>query len=160
MAAVVGTNSYITLTEADEYFDQRYGSTTWFDTADIDKEAALVSATQLLETLQFNGYAATTTQLLSWPRWGTYYDPKLGYQTNLDPTAIPDVVKTAQAEIAFNILLNPDVLESGPATTNLDVGGISLELIRKAPSIPPFVIQILKPYLVSAGYGATISYRR
>ena len=89
-------NSYVTLAEADSYFEFRLHSSAW-DNAD-DQEAALISATRMLDWyLKWKGEKATTTQALEWPRANVYdRDDNL-----LDETIIPQRVKDAACEMAL-----------------------------------------------------------
>lgn len=66
-------NSYATVEDADEALDYRVGAAAWSGLAADDKIRALVTATRDLDTLEFIGVRATSTQALEWPRTGTPY---------------------------------------------------------------------------------------
>lgn len=70
MAFVVGTNSYISVANADAYFSERLYSSTW-DALSLatDKEIALISAFKILE-VSFEWYYDKTdsTQIQEFPR--------------------------------------------------------------------------------------------
>jgi hypothetical protein len=98
---VAGENSYCTLAEANDYHDSRIHTATWFCTADSDKEKALIIATQLLDTYDYNGCKSNSSQSLQFPR----YD--MGDQI---PDGTPDAMKHAVAELAHS-LITADIAE-------------------------------------------------
>jgi hypothetical protein len=96
----VGSNSYVTLTEANTYFDGRMYSEAWTSlTDDIKRNQALVMATKRINTEKFYGTRESNTQALPFPRLS------LGYLDGifLDST-IPTILKEAQYELALHIL--------------------------------------------------------
>ena len=68
MALVKGTNTYVTVDEADTYFETRLDVAAWVNADVAQKEAALVTATSLLDEKPWNGYTPTVTQKLAFPR--------------------------------------------------------------------------------------------
>jgi hypothetical protein len=116
-------NSYPTLAEADTYFVARLFSDTWNDADESDKEAALVMATRLIDTLltphryfvppnfggqagffrtrpYWTGAAASSTQALAWPRTGMYN--RNGFA--ILSTVIPTELKQATAEFSIQLM--------------------------------------------------------
>ena len=61
-------NSYVTLAEADSYFETVPSSTTWDDKTDDAKNRSLISATRWIDSLNFYGDRCDADQALSWPR--------------------------------------------------------------------------------------------
>ena len=59
--------AYVTLAEADAYFETVPSSTQWDNKTD-DKNRALISATRWIDTLNFYGERCDNSQALSWPR--------------------------------------------------------------------------------------------
>lgn len=117
--ATVGSensNSYVTLAEANSYFESRIGSELW-TVANNDKRAmALITAANDIDRLlNPNGTIASDTQAMNFPRVGLV-DPK---GRNVLPTIIPVEIKKAQYEQAFYLLStggsinNPAVLGKG-----------------------------------------------
>ena len=86
MALVKGTNSYVTVAEADSYFAERLHSETWSGASPTDKEKALITATGLLDQKPWVGEAEDELQPLAFPRIGYYYDPKYGRDLDLIDT--------------------------------------------------------------------------
>lgn len=68
----VGTNSYISVADANTYFEARLGSSAWNDAGD-DKAVALIQATRSIDMQAFTGRKKTTTQNLNFPR--CFWDP-------------------------------------------------------------------------------------
>ena len=61
-------NSYVTLTEANDYFDTSPDSSTWTNKTDDQKKRALISATRWIDTLVFYGDRCDDGQALKFPR--------------------------------------------------------------------------------------------
>ena len=66
IATVGGTtsNSYVTVAAATVYFGDRLGNANWTAATADDKAAALITATGWLESLEYYGDRASTTQAL------------------------------------------------------------------------------------------------
>lgn len=97
------SNSYLTLAEADTYFDDR-AITAWTGSTytDDQKEAALIQATSWIDnTFQFIGEIDDTTQRLAWPRDAAY--DKEGRLVG--DTTHPEQVKNAVCEAALAYLV-------------------------------------------------------
>lgn len=124
MTITVGTDSYITVAEADAYSVGR-GWAAW-DTATVDqKEFALKEATVYLDqTYTFKGSIAEATQVLSWPR--KEVEDKEGRA--ISPTVVPQRVKDAQAEIGFRRLSAALVTNSASGTvTEIQTGSVRMK---------------------------------
>ncbi len=93
-------NSYVTLAEADAYFETVPSSTQWDNKQDDKKNRALISATRWIDTLHFYGDRCDTSQALNWPRNNYHVD-----RVELVCTAIPNEIKYATFELA-NALAN------------------------------------------------------
>lgn len=79
--------NYVDISYADTYFETRFNAKTWAPTSDPDKEALLTTATQIIDTLNYEGDKHDENQELEFPR-GT-------------DTTIPTPIKKACCEIAF-----------------------------------------------------------
>jgi hypothetical protein len=63
------SNTYASVADGDTYHDAHLYATAWTAATTANKEKALAMATRLIdEEFQFNGFKATTTQALQWPR--------------------------------------------------------------------------------------------
>ena len=128
MALVLNTNSYVTVADADAYFETRIDSAEWVTSSEDVKEQALVTATSLVDDKSWIGYAVSSSQALAWPRKeAKYYDPKMGQEISIADNEIPDRVKTAVYEQALHLVNNEDLLAGTTQTfESISVGSISL----------------------------------
>lgn len=69
------SNCYITLEEAEKYFEVRLNTAEWEKATDVIKEKALIMATGVIDILDFSGKKwkegtpdSEDYQALSWPR--------------------------------------------------------------------------------------------
>lgn len=61
-------NSYVTVSMADTYFDQRLNSTTWTALSSDDKARALIEAARRIDSFRFHGVPIWYKQKMQWPR--------------------------------------------------------------------------------------------
>ncbi len=157
MALVLGTNTYVTMVEADAYFDTRIDAGAWVNAQDDDQESALVTATLILDENQFIGVAVSSTQSLAWPRKGAYiFDPRLGQEVNFSVTEIPKRMKQAVLEMAYHLLSNENLLDNKTQNfEEISIGTITLKDSNndttRTPVVPTLVRKYLKPLLVNQG---------
>lgn len=121
MAAVIdatlsgaSANSYVTLAEADAYFETVPNSTTWDDKTDDQKNRAIISATRWIDSLNFYGDRCDAGQALKWPR--------NNYEVDLIPLAcdlIPQDIKYATYELARSLANDTDAVTGNTGTTGL-----------------------------------------
>jgi hypothetical protein len=166
IVATVGSasaNSYVTLAEADTYMESRLNSTTWDDATTDNQNRALVEATRELTNRVWKGYRVDSTQALSWPRqWAV--DPDSPTQDYYDTDTVPQRVKDATCELAFQFILagTTDVaaLESTAGIRSETVGPISTEyepfLKAQGLSRYPRVMDLIRPLLASAGVSVPV----
>lgn len=104
-ASVGGTasNSYITLSDANDYFDGRYENGLW-SLSDADAQRLLVSATRRIDAERFSGLKAVETQALQLPR--DIIANRDGYPYS--STIIPTNLENAVCELAYFILQSDD----------------------------------------------------
>lgn len=111
--AVVGSatfNAYCDVAFADAYHGGRLHNDTYWCATTAKKEAGIIWATRLLDTLEWKGSTSLTTQRLMWPRqWIT----SLYGATYLDSALIPTSIKNATAELAFWLLSNDTTAPTG-----------------------------------------------
>ena len=106
IVATVGSasaNSYVTLAECTTYMEARLNSDAFDDAVADDQNRALVEATRELTVLPWDGLQVTATQALAWPRqWSR--DPDSPVQDYFDTDVVPQRVKDATCELAFQFL--------------------------------------------------------
>ena len=61
-------NTYVTIEEADEYFNEKLGADFWADLDETSKEKALVTASRQIDIQPFLGRKADPEQEMSFPR--------------------------------------------------------------------------------------------
>ena len=99
------SNSYVTLAEADAYFETTPDESTWTNKTDDQKNRSIISATRYIDGFEFYGKRCTTTQALKWPRKEYKVDG-----VEIKCTFIPDDVKIATFELARALANNPNAL--------------------------------------------------
>lgn len=144
MAAVIdatlggaSANSYVTLVDADAYFETVPDSATWTDKTDDQKNRALISATRWIDALSFYGDRCSETQALKWPRDNYKVDG-----IDLACTLIPLGIEVATYELARALANDTDAITGSTGTTGLydqvELG--ELKVKYKASSMTPGVI--------------------
>jgi hypothetical protein len=138
MALQKGINSFVTIIEAEHYFYDRLNQAAWDSATDETVERALVTATGILNDLDWGGTATPTTSYpLSWPRDITYWDTISGkYETLEDDRSktsygtFPEDIKKATYELALHLIKNMSTIEDqasgSPRLKDLSVGSIKL----------------------------------
>ena len=145
------SNSYVTVQEADDYFDNRLHSDLWIDDVAI-KEKALITATRMLERyVDWLVLPFSDDQALTWPDSIT--------------EEIIDEVKEATFELAYNIIPEDRTAESDlKGFKSLKVGSLSIapdKEDRKGQSlIPDYIFQIVKNYGTLVGASAFVELQR
>ena len=88
-------NSYVTLAEANDYFETVPDSSTWTNKTDDQKNRSLIAATRWIDTLSYYGSRCDNGQALKFPRNNYTID-----NVELTCTTIPNNIKYAQFELA------------------------------------------------------------
>jgi len=159
MALVLNTNSYVTIADADAYFETRIDSAEWEGSNDEVKEQALVTATQLIDDRPWIGVAVSSSQALAWPRKDAkYYDPRMGQDISVASDETPPQVKIAVYEQALHLLQNEDLIAQKTQTfESISVGSISLSDsnndVTRTSITPAIVIKPLRPLIKRGSSG-------
>ena len=98
-------NSYVTLTEANDYFDTSPDSSTWTNKTDDQKKRSLISAARWIDTLVFYGDRCDDGQALKFPRNNYQVDG-----VELACSKIPNPIKYAQYELARALANDTDAI--------------------------------------------------
>ncbi len=154
MAVSKGTNSYVTVAEADAYFQYRLDAAAWVNSDVTRKGQALVTATSMLDEMTWAGTVISDPQNLAFPRVCEYFDPKLGALLYLDGYSVPDRIIKATYELAIHLLNNEGLLDSTDSVGSLSAGVITISNIVPAEKIPAMVRRLVKPLLINAGSNA------
>ena len=113
-------NSYVTLTEANTYFETVPDSSTWTDKTDDQKNRSLIAATRWIDTLNYYGSRCDNGQALKFPRNNYKID-----NVELTCTTIPNNIKYAQFELARALANDPDAM-TGNVGTNGNIAEAKL----------------------------------
>jgi hypothetical protein len=154
MALTKGTNAYVTVDEANAYFLDRLDVAAWTDAGDTQKSQSIVTATMLLDSFEWAGVAVSDSQSLAFPRAGSYFDPRVGYDVDLSSDKALNRINTATFELAYHLLNNDGLLDQTGSVTNLQIGNIDLSRIRRPDTLPQHVKNLVKPLLVNRGSNA------
>jgi hypothetical protein len=160
MVLVVGTDTYITIAEANSYWSDRNNS-IWSAAIDADKEKALRESTQYLDNAySYIGTHPLDTQLLAWPRNSAFVLSGNLKGVLYDSNVVPPQIKAACAELALDALSGRlrATQERGGAIKREKVDVIEIEYSDFAPSQKTFdfVTLILKPLLRSGSNQASL----
>lgn len=151
MALTKGTNSYATVVEADTYFTDRLDVAAWTTADDVVKAQALVTATKVLDDIEWIGTAISDNQPLAFPRNGEYFDPRFGSNIIIDSLNTPQRIVNACFELAYHLLNNDGILDDTGYTKQIQVGSINLTNQIKPNLIPQVVRNLIKPLQLTAG---------
>jgi hypothetical protein len=91
------SNSYLSVSAAEDYFSGKFGSDEWLDFSEPDKQKLLVTSTRLLDTNVYSGKKTSSSQSLEWPRSGIYNRDGIVYASN----SLPAQLLAATCELAF-----------------------------------------------------------
>jgi hypothetical protein len=144
MAATKGVNSYVTLAEANAYFENKLDVAAWIDASDPQKEQALVTATRYLDNLNWLGAVRSEDQALCFPREGSYYDASRGAHVQFTAT-VPKRITDAVCELAYHLLNNDGLLDDVGGVKSVSVGSISVDMIKAPSVLPDIVFSLVKP---------------
>lgn len=122
MAIIVGTNSYITISECNDIMAGFLNTTEWDNATDTVKEKALRQACSMMNTLNYIGTKTDSTQKLEFPRLF------VSQGGGLKDVGVPDDIKTGQAQMAL-CLLKPNMANKvGIKSESVDgVGSVTYE---------------------------------
>lgn len=159
-------NSYVTLAEAETYFDTRLYVTAWTEaTSDDVKNRALAMACNRINQETFYGTRETDTQRLPFPRI------ELGYLDGiLQDSIVPESLKEAQCELALH-LLSTDMSKPSVDTSNIQevqVGSLKAKyaidkndnVSRSYDELPPFVLSLLDDFSRTVNSGGSVTVGR
>ncbi|MBL0721053.1 MAG: hypothetical protein JJV88_00540 [Sulfurovum sp.] len=153
------SNSYITLDNANTYFDSRLYVTAWTDATDDLKNRSLVMATRRIDNEKFYGSRAVNNQSLAWGRIGL--DDLDGVNIN---NIIPYQIKEATCELALYMLATDmsKAQENNGAVKRVKVGSVEKEyhyeagqaVVQKSYNeLPDFVASLLSDLSVTVSNG-------
>lgn len=150
----VGTDSYVSVVDADTYFSGRLYAGQWTGATAVDKEKALRMAARILNRQRFIGTITSTAQLLAWPRRGV-----VDYEGRpLNESAVPAAIIEAQCELALRLLTDDLTEDDGTRGVRvMAAGGVRMEYDGRAPerALPDYVMALVSPFLAAVPTSAS-----
>ena len=123
-------NSYISLLDAQKYFDGKFYNSTWLGLTEDQQRITLVEATRMIDALyNFNGTITNTDprQALKWPRTGAYDCEGI----LVDTDTIPQEVKNAVCEQADYVAVTNAVSTTNNEYEKASVGKGAVDVTYK-----------------------------
>ena len=168
-ATLKGTaaNSYVTLAEANAYFETVPHDEHWTGSDDA-KNRVLITATRYLDNFEYYGERCSTTQALKWPRKEYKVDG-----VKIDCTFIPQPVKNATFELAHSLLHKGEALVGTTGTQGtyeeVELGDLKVKfkdssqtpgVINNILDIYPWLESFLGAYMKSGATNYAVTLKR
>lgn len=168
-ATLQGTaaNSYVTLAEANAYFETVPHDEHWTGSDDA-KNRVLITATRYLDNFEYYGERCSTTQALKWPRKEYKVDG-----VKIDCTFIPQPVKNATFELAHSLLYKGEALVGTTGTQGtyeeVELGDLKVKfkdssqtpgVINNILDIYPWLESFLGAYMKSGATNYAVTVKR
>lgn len=154
MALTKNVNSYVTVVEAEAYLSERIDAQAWIDAPEKRRSEALITATSILDGQVWSGTVVVSTQLLAFPRSGSYFDTRLGMKASLGSEAATLRLTRATYELALHLLANENLLSDSGSIKDLALGDLDLTRIISPSTIPPIAHRLIQPMLRDRGSNA------
>jgi len=126
MALIAGTNSYVTLEEANEYLAGAFKADAWTEASEADREAALITASRQIDRQPLRGAKAAADQPLQFPRAGQ--------------VGVPREVKAAVCEQAIFLLRQSEYDRKRELAIQQGVGSVTIG--DASETIDPAVVRV------------------
>ena len=134
---VDGANAFISLAEANAYWDDRGPSAEWTAASDAVKQQAIVKATEYINfAFAWVSEEAVSGQSLAWPRY--------------DYDGLPSELKAATARLASDVVGGADLAASVESTdhiTSVKAGSVKVDFNADAQSAVASVGGVVFPWL-------------
>lgn len=163
-------NSYVTLDEANAFFDTVPTTNTWSTKTDDQKNRLCIAATRMLDgCFSWFGFKINATMALQWPRnlakdpnqySGVFYrNPQTFLGQYYDPAKVPAKIKESTCQLILSILDPTDDRTGDRAGIGIDsfeiYEGVKVKFDAKysRPVIPDFVSTMLLDFGNVRGVG-------
>jgi hypothetical protein len=160
----VTSNSYVTLTEANDYFADRLNNSANGDwntdsagstRSSEEKEQALITATRRIDEETFLGLKTSITQALKWPRFNVTDEDGIFFASD----SIPERVKQAVYTTALELLKADFLAENYMGNFSyFSAGQVQIKQFtqQSAGRLPAEAVRLLRILITSAGGGRLI----
>lgn len=149
MALAIGTNTYVTLAEANTYFADKLHTAEWDSAFGATMEKALKEACRRMNRLVFKGQKLSETQLLAFPRIMPQFN-RIGVIGFTTDSGVPEAVRAAQCEEALALLRFGNSARARAQEQNVvsvKFGDVTEEYRASLKLLSPEALELLKPYL-------------
>lgn len=150
---ITGANSYISLADAETYFEGRLNASVWTAATTANKNIALAQATRTLDANSrwLGTMVDPANQALEWPREEIEIDG-----AEWPATEIPQAVRNATAELALFLLSSDRTTDPGSAgLKSIGVGDGAVEIefdnSTEIEALPEAVTSMIWRWISSAG---------
>lgn len=145
ISAAVGINSYVSLEDAEAVASERLFAAAWSAATPETRAKALITATALLNRMQWQGRPVAPSQPLAWPRVADRCPP--GFPLIAET---PAPIVTATVELALHLLQTGE-LPGGPAVMQRMLGdSMAMYFAHVADELPKHVRRLIEPFLRSS----------
>jgi len=132
-------NSYVSIADADTFFEVRSYASAWTSASDENKEASLVQATRVANvSYDFLGSISTQAQALRWPRSSVYDQDGRLYADDELPKLLTDAI----CDYALYILQSDLLADDGANLIDeMEIGPIRLDFDKsKEKELIPSIV--------------------
>lgn len=152
--AIVGVNSYVSLTEAQEIAESRLFSHPWTAATEDTQNQAILTSTALLDRMRWQGRTAAAGQPLAWPRV-----PERSFAgTPIAANIIPPI-KTACVELAIHLLSTGEYGGGAPLMSRMLGDAMTMYHNHVSDEFPKHLRRLIEPYLqASSAHVATVQF--
>lgn len=165
-------NAYCDVAFADVYHGGRLHNDAYRCASTADKEAAIIWATRLFDTVHWVGIRTSPTQPQSWPRQGVIYEDRLAMSGSLpygfssvyssvflDPATVPVYVKNATAELALSLLANDTTAPAGTegfSQIKIDTIELTIQAGDRQKWMVDSVYDLIYRFMVDQSHGLVV----
>ena len=116
--AGASANSYVSGAEMDVFASFESWEAAWLAKTEAERTVAIIQACRWLQTIDYAG-TRCTPQALAWPRSGATCD---GFEATC--SVIPAEIKQAQCLLAYNLVVNPNLITGTPGGGGTTQAGV------------------------------------
>ncbi len=141
------SESYATIQEAEDYFDERLHDSAWRVASASEKPKSLLAATRIIDTLSYKGYKNAVYTLLQNDPEATQEEIRaaeasqaLEFPRGAD-TDVPQQIQWACFEIAYSLLdgVDPDIELENMSIRNHGIGSVRTSFNRNQEPLEHFM---------------------
>lgn len=147
-------NAYCDLVFADAYHGGRLHNDAYRCAKTTDREAAIIWATRVFNSVVWAGARVSTDQPQAWPRQWVEYE---GYY--LSSSTIPIQIKNATAELAFWLLAGDSTAPAGTegfSKIKIDTIELTINSTDRQKWMNDAVYDIIYPFVVDTSRGISV----